>query len=156
VSPSLGPHVADGLVDVRFLGVPVELLVRSREHLDSLERELRLLDVSDADAPAVTHLLELFADPDRAALLPGRAEEDQIEAARRRGEVAVDLVVPVAPTMANAGQDAEVLLSEADRFCRRGQLLNRATPPECVVLRQWYLGEVQGQLGGAPPAPWPG
>ena len=156
MSPGIGPApVAGGLVDVRLLGVPLALLDRSREHLDSLERELRLLDLTASDeSPEVGRLLDFFADGRRAPLVPGRAEDDQVDAARRRGDPIVDLVVQVGPSMADACREVGALLDEADRFCRRGDLLNLATPADCVALRRWYLGELLAQLEGAPPSPW--
>ena len=45
-------------------------------------------------------------------------------------------------------------LAEADEFCRRGELLTLATPPEYVAFREWFLGEIVRQLEGKPPTPW--
>ena len=42
-------------------------------------------------------------------------------------------------------------LAEADEFCRRGELLTLATPPEYVAFREWFLGEIVRQLDGQPP-----
>jgi uncharacterized protein YfaT (DUF1175 family) len=33
--------------------------------------------------------------------------------------------------------------------------LQRASPPEAVAFRRWYLGEFTAQLQGEPPLPWP-
>ena len=46
------------------------------------------------------------------------------------------------------------LLEEADDYCRRGELLTLATPPELVAFRNWYLGQVVEQIDGRPPTPW--
>jgi hypothetical protein len=155
VSPGALPTAGEQ-VEVRLLGVPVALLEESREHLDSLERELRLLDLTGADgSPEVARLLELLAEAGLAELVPGRADDEALETARRRRDDTLDVIVRVAPGAADAARELVTLLDEADRFCRRGELLNLATPAECVALRRWYLGEVVAQVEGAPPSPWP-
>ena len=47
------------------------------------------------------------------------------------------------------------LLREADEYCRHGDLLTMATPPEAVVFREWFLLEFAKQVDGNPPTPWP-
>jgi hypothetical protein len=44
-------------------------------------------------------------------------------------------------------------LAEASEFCRRGELLTLATPPEYVAFREWFLDEIARQLGRNPPTP---
>jgi PAS domain S-box-containing protein len=47
-------------------------------------------------------------------------------------------------------------LDLAERLATDGQLLARPGLPEIVALRDWACEQVLAQLGGAPPAPWPG
>ena len=43
------------------------------------------------------------------------------------------------------------MIDEADDYCRQGEhLLTLASPPDCIAYREWYLGQVVGQLGRRP------
>ena len=66
----------------------------------------------------------------------------------------LDYVLPVAA--AQACDELLRMFDEADRYCREGEhLLTLATSDELRAFRDWYLGEIVGQLSGAPPEPWP-
>jgi hypothetical protein len=142
-------------VAVQLLGVPVALLERTRQHQASLEREFRLVTLSQPEdrSHVTTRLLELVRGVAEPAGAIGRAQSDAVDAAWDRGERTIDLVVRVPPSAAAACRRLGTLLDEADDFCRRGDLLNLATPDECE-LRRWYLEQFIAQIGGAPPTPW--
>jgi hypothetical protein len=146
----------DELVAVRVLGLPLDVLRRARQHQDSLEREFRLITLAQPeDRTHVTaRLLRLVEELTDQFAATGREWRDQIEAAQARGGRSIDLVAWVPPPAAAASRHLAALLDEADDFCRRGDLLNLATPQESVDLRHWYLGEFVAQIGGAAPTPW--
>jgi hypothetical protein len=151
-----GDGDGDELVAVHILGLPLDVLRRARQHQDSLEREFRLIGLAQPeDRTHVTaRLLRLVGDLTEQFAATGREWREQIEAAQARGERAIDLVAWVPPAAAAASRRLAALLEEADDFCRRGDLLTVATPPESVDLRRWYLGEFVAQIGGAAPTPW--
>ena len=151
-APSREPE----LVTVQLLGVPLELLERARQHHESLEREFRLLTLSRPEdrAHVTSRLLDLVREVSEPAAAFGAAQADAVDAAYTQGETTIDLAVPVPAAAADACRRLGALLDEADEFCRRGDLLNVATPPDCVELRHWYLGQFVAQIEGAPPTPW--
>ena len=155
-----GPE-AEGLVTVHLLELPVPLAARSRQWFDELLREFALMSAGAADGHEGLHvprrlmqmvdtLTAQFAtvsDPPRERL------EDAID---RGDEVIADHVLELPVQAAPATRALGDLLDEADRYCRQGQhLLTLATPDDLLPYRRWYLGEVEDQLGGAAPTPWP-
>jgi hypothetical protein len=155
--PEAAPDAGGGeLVTVRFLGVPLDLLGRARQHQDSLEREFRLITLGrpEVHAHVTARLLDLVQELTERFAAIGREWREQIEGAQARGGRTVDLVASVPPAAAGASRRLTTLLDEADDFCRSGELLNLATPADCVELRRWYLGEYVAQIGGAAPTPW--
>jgi hypothetical protein len=155
--PEPAPNGARGdLVAVRILGLPLDLLGRARQHQDSLEREFRLITLARPEerSHVTARLLDLVEELTEQFAATGREWREQIEGALARRDPAIDLVAWVPPAAAGASRRLAALLAEADDFCRRGDLLNLATPPDCVELRRWYLGEFVAQIDGAPPTPW--
>ena len=154
--PPRAPSHEPELVTVQILGVPLALLERARQHHDSLEREFRLLTLSGPEdrAHVTSRLLDLVREVSEPAAAIGAAQADAVDAAYARGERTVDLAVPVPAAAAGACRRLDTLFAEADEFCGRGDLLNVATPPDCVELRHWYLGQFVAQIEGAPPTPW--
>ena len=150
------PRPEPEVVTVQLLGMPLALLERTRAHQASLEREFRLVTFSRPEdrSHVTTRLLDLVRELGEQAGTIGREQADVVDAAWQRGETTIDLAVPVPPAAAGACRRLGTLLDEADEFCRRGDLLNVATPAECVELRRWYLGQVVAQIAGAPPTPW--
>lgn len=152
--------LADDLVDVRILGVPLELWARAQEHIDGLLREFTLL-VSGAGTglspPVPARLLALVDKLERDYAAMTSEQEQQLIAASAAGTQAIDLTYRVP---AHAADDAAALqsaLSAADEFCRSGEhLLTVVTPPDALAFRQWYLGEFIRQIAGEPPRPWSG
>ena len=150
--------VTDELVEVRLLGLPLEIWQRSQEHVDGLLREFALI-VQDAEARAATpgRLLALVQELNAGYGEFSAEQRLAMEAAFERGEAAIDVTYRVPPAAAGAAQALGDILEEADEYCRRGDhLLTLATPPEGVRFRRWFVGEFVGQLGGARPRPWSG
>ena len=144
------------LVHVRILGLPIDLIERTRLHYEALRRELTLIALSSPDTkdalPAGLLAIVEQMDERFSTLTPGEAEK--IDAARARGDVTVDLEFDVPPSAGTDSTALATLIDEADHFARDGTLLTLAAPPECVDFRRWYLREFARQVDGEPPIPW--
>ena len=150
--------VTEPLVEVRLEQLPLAIYREASEHNDELLREFALIKEQDqSEARYVPRrLLALIADV--TARFSGFSVEQtmQLDAAADRGETCIDLVYRVPPEVKQASIDLDVLLDEADDFCRRGKnLLTLATPPRALAFRRWFLGEFVRQIDGHPPLPWP-
>jgi hypothetical protein len=142
---------------VRIVGLPVDLVERSRVHYDALRRELTLLSLSSAAAKrsVPARLLALADQPSVRFSIVTATQSRALAAARSRGVASIDLEFEVTTETAAASAELAALLDEADEFCRDGTLLTLETPPDCVAFRRWYLGEFTRQLERRPPTPWP-
>jgi hypothetical protein len=147
--------VPDDLVEVRIVGLPLEVYREAAEHQDGLLREFALLAESDRDrAPA--RLLAL-GDEIRSRFSGfTAAPESTLAAALERGDASVDLVYRLPAEVGDASRRLGELLDEADEYCRQEQLLTLATPPRALAFRRWFLEEFVRQSGGGAPTPWPG
>lgn len=148
--------MTDGLREVRLIGFPLQLHQQAVEHHEELMREFRLMSLDPPRAGDVPHrLVELIAE--LSAVYGGvtGATDAEREAARARGEAAVDLTYRVPPDVGAACRRLDAMLDEADEFCRADHLLTLAAPPRTVAMRKWYLKEFADQLDGAAPTPWP-
>jgi hypothetical protein len=145
---------AAALVEVRIVRLSVPVFRRASEQTDELLREFALIRGETTDhVPArllavVDELRARFggfsAEP--AAALDAAVAEDEDE---------IDLVYRVPTETAQAVVELSALLDEADEFCRAGDLLTLATPPEALAFRRWFLDEFVRQIEGEPPLPWP-
>ena len=147
----------DELREVRILGFPLDVYQRTAEAFEGLRREFALVALRTPEAlevPArLLQLIEALTDEfEGASSEPDRLRDEAIS----RGEHVVDELVHHLPPAAEAACVAlNGMLDEADEFCRQGEiLLSLASPPEAVVFRRWYLGEMTAQLHGEPPIPW--
>ena len=143
---------------VRILEFPIDVYLRATEALEGLRREFALVAMRSPDADAVPHRLERLIDSLTAEFEGSSAEPDRVrdDAIARGKEVVEELVLVMPDAAVNACIALNEMLDEADEFCRRGDfLLSLAAPPEAIVFRRWYLGEVTGQIGGLPPVAWP-
>lgn len=149
------------LREVHLLALPVPLWMRVQEHADELLREFALIAQQLAEPAKEDHIpVRLTA---LVAEVSGRyagltvEQENLLAAAGREGLPAIDDLVFAVP--AHAGEAAgqlDVLLDEADEYCRAGRhLLTLAASDEVRRFRHWYLGEFVRQLAGATPVPWP-
>lgn len=149
---------APGLVNVRILSLPVEVLQRAREHGDGMMREFALIQLSETDHPGVPRRLLDLADELRGRFSGFTSGTDaELAAAEASSASEVDLQYLIPPEASEACVRLGDLLDEADRYCRAGQhLLTLVTPPEELAFRRWYLGEFIRQIAGEQPTPWPG
>lgn len=142
-------------MDVRLLGFPLPLHVRSVEYHEELMREFQLLALSGGP-PDVPHRLvelvhELTTDYDGFSDAPDAVRDDAIA----RGESTVDLHYRVPASLGPAAARLDEMLDEADAFCRSGEaLLTLAAPDDVVALRRWQLAEFVRQLSGEAPSPF--
>lgn len=159
-----GPDEADAtqeLVEIRLVGLPLDLHRRSQEHTDELVREFTLMAERLAGQPeAEQHPL-----PPRLVALVGQLTrlygtfteetEERLDRAESAGAVTIDLTLRLPPSAAQAALALDALLDEADVYCRQGEhLLTLATAAGPLRYRRWYLGEVAAQIEGAEPTPW--
>jgi hypothetical protein len=146
------------LVDVHLLDLPVPLAGRFDEHFEGLLREFALIAGSgEADHHVPVRLLTLV---DTAlAAFDGLNDEaaQRVDRAVAAGEQRLaDHVVQLPPAAAPVAQALADLLEEADDYCRQGQhLLTVPAQPDVVAFRRWYAEQLQTQLRGEAPVPWP-
>ncbi len=148
------------LIEVRLPGMALGAYRRSSEYHDELFREFALItetrreDSHGADGvPA--RLLALIADLTARFAGFTAAPTASLQAALDRDDEHVDLIYLVPPEVAAACEELDRMLDQSDAFCRAGDLLTLATPPDVVAFRKWFLGEFVAQVAGVEPTPWP-
>ena len=140
---------------------PLKVWHRQQEYTHDLLREFQLLTSGgSARQPAALDVpAKLLAVADEFLTKYGsystRIAEDR-EAALRRGEVTMDSAVPLPAETPALVASVRALLVEVDDYCRRGDLLTLAAPPDVAALREWTLSEMLRQFAGQPPTPWSG
>lgn len=153
------PPADDPRVTVRLLRFPLGIFQRSTEHHEGLMREMALLALRPPDE--VPHhevprrLQELVQLLRRQYAGVTEAAEHARDAAIVAGLEEVDLTYHVPASAGPAAAALAAVLDEVDEFCRQGEMLTLATPPEALAFRRWYLGEFSDQIAGADPTPWP-
>ncbi|MCU1588172.1 MAG: hypothetical protein JWN31_1665 [Frankiales bacterium] len=152
---------APALVEVHMLGLPVPLAAKTRQHFEGLMREFELIAAGSSHGQSahevpvrLTQLVEALTG--QFAGINTEADErleDAIEAGIEEIEDHV-LVLPIEAAEASVALGA--MIDEADDYCRQGEhLLTLGSPPDCIAYREWYLGQVVGQLAGESPVAWP-
>lgn len=155
VDSDAAPAEAADLVDVHFLGLPVALRSWSQEHYDGLLREIAVVRTDHRHEAVPRRLLSLMDDLDLPfrSVVGAAGHDERRNRDGTRASVDVTYRVPV-----SAADDARLLgeiLDEVDEYCRAGShLLTPPAPPALVRYRRWFLQEMVGQIGGAPPKPW--
>ena len=145
------------LVEVHLLDLSVTAFEHASAHHDALFREFALIKSRDPseghDVPA--RLLDLVDELHQRFAGFTSGPRSEIEAAAERGVEVIDVTYLVPPeTKAGVIRLAE-LLARADEYCRQGELLTVAPPPDAVAFRNWFLREFAVQIEGVPPTPWP-
>jgi hypothetical protein len=144
------------LVRVRLVNAPVRLMLDANRHQQELVRELTLIHLSEdstkQELPA--RLLEMVERHRAEFSTLAFRRRTEIAEEIQRGATHVDLEIDVPSGAGPAAAELQAILAEADEFCRRGELLTLAPPPDFVEFRDWFLGEIVRQLGGCNPAPW--
>ena len=138
---------------------PLRLWFEQNEYFEGLLREYRLLLDGQAAAPsppAPRRLIELAEE------LAGRfgGVLQTVNAERQRaldaGLDRMDSVMPVSDALPAVLEHVRAVLEESDEYCRQGRLLSLPRPPELVAFATWVGTELQAQVRGAEPTPWPG
>jgi len=147
------------LVTVHLSGFPLLVWSAASEHHEGLMREFALVSLDahpDGEDPVPRRLRALI---DRLRGEYGsftQSADEERDRALAEGRETIDLIMTVPRAARLAVDDLDRLLDEVDAFCRDGDLLTMATPPQAVAFRRWYLGEFRRQIDGEPPTPWQG
>jgi hypothetical protein len=151
----LEPVAVEDMLEVRLLGMPVELFSHLRRHFNELGRELRLLALSEPDRyPLAVEFSELFLQVEYERRQVAGLEV--LDKAMDKGGEAVDLTYLTPPTApATMARLSEVLGEVYEKLSGR-VLLSVPPPSDLRALEDWYLGEFPRQAGGAEPRRWTG
>jgi hypothetical protein len=148
----------DQHVTVVLRDLPLRLHTETQAHADELQREFCLVleqveEEGVADVPA--RLLQLISALRGQYGDLNASTEDTLDEAIAAGRTSIDLTYRVPAHAAEAARALNVLLDEADAFCREGKhLLTLASRPGVLAYRQWFLDEFVRQVAGEPPRPW--
>ncbi len=145
------------LVDVHLLALDLADLHQAEAHHDELFREFALIAASNPPAghEVPARLLALIEELTMGFAGFTSRPQEELAAAAARGDKEVDVVFTVPRSLDEAVTRFTELLTAADDYCRQGDLLTLAPPPEAVAFRNWYLGEFMAQSRGSDPTPWP-
>jgi hypothetical protein len=99
-------------------------------------------------------LLSLIDELGASFLGAGRATEEAWDAAVEENRDTVDLHFRLPPEAGPAVLRYNQLLDEADKYCRRAELLTIAPTYEAVPVRSWAFGQIVSQCQGEAPKPW--
>jgi GAF domain-containing protein/anti-sigma regulatory factor (Ser/Thr protein kinase) len=134
---------------VELGGVPTDLLLSAKAHVDNLVREFTLAArgaESGRSAAVPPQLAELID-----AVVNGFSEarqsiKRQALAAAERGDDRTTLSLSLPLSAAGAGERYLLALDEADDYARAARLLTLETPPQHKVFRRWYVEALVHQL----------
>jgi hypothetical protein len=144
------------VVEVRIVGLPLDVYKAAAEHFDELKREFELLRMEDDVVESIPNRLLEVSDRLSTRYSRFTTSPNEIrDQALRHGDKAVDLDYKVPSSARDACIELEKLLDEADEFCRSGEhLLTLAASPEVVSFRRWFLTEFVRQIDGEDPISW--
>lgn len=151
-----GAGRAGDVIDVRLVGIPVQLHAAVQQHTDELLREFMLIASSDADQTGSVprRLLDLVERLGGQYAATADPVHRQIDVALAEGRASVDVAYRLPRAAVDAAVELGAQLDEADEFCASGDMLTLATPPRLVAYRHWYLEEFVRQAAGQPPRSW--
>ena len=132
--------------------VPTDLLIRAKSHIDNLVREFMLASsgASTGTTESVpANLAELIRTVVHNFVDAREAIKRQAVDAYNHGRDHTHLVLRLPAEAADAGEAYLAALDEVDQYCRAERLLTLETPPEQRLFRQWYVGELVGQVRAA-------
>jgi anti-sigma regulatory factor (Ser/Thr protein kinase) len=157
VDLGVGDSVDDEPVEVRLLGVPPWVVQHYRKRWLELIREMQLVALGDPSPQQ--EMARRFCRAAQALrpdvyLVEGSPGADNY-AVTDSGEP-LDMVLTVRPSMRAAFARVRDMARELEKEWAGIQLLFVHPGAQAVQLREWWLGELIGQLDGAEPAPWPG
>lgn len=143
---------------VTLVGVPVDLYFEASRHMAEIVREFALIsfgDRSGVNGRVPAQLLGLVDQLGKRYSNNTDAIRTQIEAGAEVGRSTVDVELPADEQAATITEILTDLLDAADEFCRSGDLLTLAAPPEIVAWRHWWRDQVVAQVrDDAEPQAW--
>jgi hypothetical protein len=134
---------------VRLVGVPVDLYFDASRHMGEITREFTLISLgerSDIDEGVSAQLLELADQLRQRYSSHADAIRSQFEEAKAAGRATVDVDLPSDEMTLQLTEEITALLDTADEFCRSGDLLTLASPPEVAAWRHWWRDQVVSQI----------
>lgn len=144
------------LIEVRVVGLSLDAYRTSAAHHDELFREFALVLARPPSAghEVPSQLLALIERLNQSFSGFTASPEADLQAALERGDATVDLTYRVPRAVRDGAEELALLLARADDYCKQGDLLTVAPPPEAVRFRNWFLYEFIDQTDGKPPVAW--
>ncbi|GAA4978857.1 ATP-binding protein [Kineococcus glutinatus] len=164
-APQAPRTTAQELHEVRLLAVPAALWLATRQHHDALLRELTLyaaqhevgVDFTEVERARQTFSAAVVAAVrDAEARAPRPALPEGHPGLLPGGAGSVDVTTTVTGDAGHAAAALQDALDTAERLAAEGELLAFPGQPEVVAVRDWLCEQVQSQLAGIAPRPWPG
>lgn len=144
------------LVEVKLIGIPLDLQRIASEHQDGLKREFAFLAEQQAPDAVPSRLLSLTQELNVRFQSFSAGPTAELEAAMATDQTAFDLTFLIPPAAGPACAQFANLLDEADAYCLAGKdLLTLVAPDEVIDYRNWFLYEFVRQISGEPALPWP-
>lgn len=135
--------------------LPLALWHRSRLWSDELLREFQVIASEVEDSTPRDLLAFVEETSDRFGQF-SEGTDTVLDTAHASGQTDIDLELNLPPAAGDAAAELRRLIGRAGDYCRQGSLLTMAPEPEVMDFINWYLDEVESQLAGAAPTPWPG
>ena len=151
--------LADDLITVEIVGLPVDVQLEAQQQNDELTRELVLVAEQlrqEGDSAALpVRFVELVGTLSTRYSMFTADQEKQLRTAIESGAERLDMTYRVPRSAAAAAAHLGDILDEVDEYCRRGKLLlTLATPQKLVTYRRWFLDLFVSQAAGGPPVSW--
>lgn len=148
--PSVHSSLPDGWGVVRLLGCPVELALRSDQHLDELIRELQLIN-ADEENPPSRQIARVIEGLLQAPAFARHTARRIVQEAAAAGLDVVDVEMTLPRQIAATVRDLERAVRRADALCERAELLTLASTPELRAIRTWMAECLVTQPEGTEP-----
>ena len=151
--------LAEDLITVEIVGLPVDVQLEAQQKTDELTRELVLVAEQlrqEGDSAALpVRFVELVGTLSTRYSMFTAEQEQQLRTAIETGAERLDMTYRVPRSAATAAAHLGDILDEVDEYCRRGKLLlTLATPQKLVTYRRWFLDQFVSQAAGGPPVSW--
>ena len=151
--------LAEDLITVEIVGLPVDVQREAQQQNDELTRELVLVAEQlrqEGDSAALpVRFVEVVGTLSSRYSMFTADQEQQLRTAIESGAEWLDLTYRVPRSAAAAAAHLGDILDEADEYCRRGKLLlTLATPATLVTFRRWFLDQFVSQAAGGRPVSW--
>src|SRR3954464_5949201 len=126
-------------VNIRLLGVPLDLRRRVMEHMEEVLREVQLLAAHETDSTG-RDVIQRLARLRQS--WPAGYRQLSVDV-RRRLDSATEAGPPSVDVTYHAGRDVvdvmvamEQLFDQLEELCKAGSLLTLAAPPDCAAYRR--------------------